>query len=286
MMTCDTIIESVVTARSDALESGVSNLLGGKDRRVPAIADQNPDSRQCMQMVRDDDDDLDDVQIVEPVAAAGSSVDVLPPATKDGATLSVFKVSHKAPSNMKRPLSAVDNVRHGDIAVHLYSAFQHQDEHGRQQIQLCRMANHDVKLLRVLGASRASGVANLDSMVMQKMLGWDNVGSVPVDTNRLGLHNEHALNLVEDMVQARAFLGSGRPYVFHGTPPEEAALQALHDRGFVTQATMDPGRARRQRDGDDSCGWFLTQKTASMLEAGLETTKNKKNLLYMTIIYA
>ncbi len=231
----------------------------------------------------DDGDDGDDVQIIEPSTAtaasagcgsANASMSALPKATTaDGTPVIVFKVTHKAPSGMKRPLAAVDNIRHGDIAVQLYQAFRHRDENLREQIQLQRLINHDVRVMRILGSSQASGVFGLDTMVMQKMLVWDTVGSVPIDSAAVGLQNGDAVNLVEDMVQARAFLGSGRPYEFCGTQKEEDALKSLRDRGLIIKATAGHQKMKKPvvllEDGDeDSNKWYLTPKAASLLEVG------------------
>ena len=244
-----------------------NGICAGRGRRHdPALqngADANgPSLLVSLQPDCDSDNgaDDDDVQIIEPPPPSQATA-------ADGRPVIVFKVTHKAPSGMRRPLAAVDNIRHGDIAIQTYQALRHRD-----QIQLHRLINHDVRVMRILGSSHASGVVNLDSMVMQKMLVWDTVGSVPIDSGAVGLQNEHAVNMVEDMVQARAFLGSGRPFEFCGSPKEQEALTSLRDRGLIVKATADRRKksaALLDMDDEDSNSWYLTQKAASLLEVGV-----------------
>lgn len=183
------------------------------------------------------------------------------PAQKDGKPIVVFKVSHKAPAGMKRPLTAVDNIRSGDIAVQVYNVFEYQGE-GENKFQLCRTSDTDnVQLLRLLGVSSREGSA-MDSSLMRKLLVWEHAGSVPIDVGQLkfALKTDFAIGIVEDMVASRAFIGSGRAFEFHGNPTESQQMEELAVQGIVCRATGSDGSA-----GDAL--WYLTQKAAVMLEA-------------------
>eukprot|EP00435_Cladocopium_sp_Y103_P066916 s638_g29.t1 len=179
------------------------------------------------------------------------------PAQKDGKPLVVFK----APSAMKRPLSGVDNIRHGDLCVQIYEAFQVAG-HPENCFQLCRPSNTDnIQLIRLLGAASREDPAR-DSAVMQKLLVWDHVCSVPTDVRSLtfALKSDFAINIVEDMVAARAFVDSGRSFEFYGNESETRNMIELENTGYVERATDSDGTASDSR-------WYLTRKIASLLEA-------------------
>lgn len=162
---------------------------------------------------------------------------------------------------MKRPLCGVDNIRHGDVCVQIYEAFQVAG-HPENCFQLCRPSDTDnIQLIRFLGAASREDPTR-DSAVMQKLLVWDHVGSVPTDVRTLtfALETDFAISIVEEMVAARAFVGSGRSFEFYGSEAEMRNMVELENKGYVQRATDSDGTASESR-------WYLTRKVASLLEA-------------------
>ena len=97
---------------------------------------------------------------------------------------------------------------------------------------------------------------------MKKLLVWDHVCSVPTDVRTLtfALKTDFAVSIVEDMVAARAFVGSGRSFEFYGSEREMRNMMELENNGYVERAPDSDGTASESR-------WYLTRKTASLLEA-------------------
>lgn len=155
----------------------------------------------------------------------------------------------------------MDDIRHGDVAIQTYRAFQCPGK-GEDQFQLRRMeTTGDVHLLRFLGASSQKSPA-LDSKVTQGMLVWDHTGATLKDVSQLKLAAKIpcGVGIIEDMVAARAFIGSGRSFEFHGSQSELKSMLGLEAAELVSRATATDGSS-------SDTHWYLTQKAATMLEA-------------------
>ena len=74
------------------------------------------------------------------------------------------------------------------------------------------------------------------------------------------LETDFAVSIVEDMVAARAFVGSGRSFEFYGSEGEMRNMVELENKGYVQRAADSDGTASESR-------WYLTRKVASLLEA-------------------
>ena len=80
--------------------------------------------------------------------------------------------------------------------------------------------------------------------------------------------NELGAAIIEDMVSARAFLGTNRFFDFYGSEGEVQAmreLEALKLVAKVADTTESPDGSKPER-------WYLTQEAASKLEARLQKT--------------
>ncbi|CAL1131684.1 unnamed protein product [Cladocopium goreaui] len=127
--------------------------------------------------------------------------------------------------------------------------------HPENCFQLCRPSDTDnIQLIRFLGAASREDPTR-DSAVMQKLLVWDHVGSVPTDVRTLtfALETDFAVSIVEDMVAARAFVGSGRSFEFYGSEGEMRNMVELENKGYVQRAADSDGTASESR-------WYLTRK--------------------------
>lgn len=100
------------------------------------------------------DDDLDsygDDQSGRSFPMASEHTGPTGASASDGGSLDrlcVFKLAHKNPASMKRPLSSVDSMRHDDIAVRMYDLVRSEES------DICyvqKKSNSEVLLLRFLG---------------------------------------------------------------------------------------------------------------------------------------
>lgn len=169
----------------------------------------------------------------------------------NSSALCVFKVAHKNPAGLKRPLASVDNLRFGDIAIQAYVAETVDD--GKLQV---RRSQEPIQLLRLLSSAEASLEKHLKC--------WSVAGSAVVNTLQDDLTSE-AWDLIQDMVGARAFAGSPRHFQLPDGCDQEmdTAIKSLEERGLVQRASaevLQSGTKRRRRfdsaDGLDA--WVLT----------------------------
>ena len=71
-----------------------------------------------------------------------------------GSAIVVFRVSHKHPHRLKRPLQHSDSLTGADFAVRFYSIAERNIQHGAQQLTVQRAACADVQLVDLFGRAR------------------------------------------------------------------------------------------------------------------------------------
>ena len=148
-------------------------------------------------------------------AAADSVADgETAPGLRESSTTDIvlFKIAHREPSGLKRPLAAVDNVKFGDVAIQLYSVQLHSADDSGPTYAVSRQRGglHDLCLLRFLESFSANGLE--EQALIREMKVWKHntttpVGLAPDVTDQL---SPEGMQMISDMAAARAFAGAGR----------------------------------------------------------------------------
>ena len=188
-------------------------------------------------------------RLAPPAAAAADRAAV------SSSSLCVFKVAHKNPAGLKRPLASVDNLRSSDIAIQPYVA---ETVDGKLQVH---RSQHPVQLLRLL--------SSVEGPLDKHLKCWSVAGSAVVNSLQDDL-TPQAWDLIQDMVGARAFAGSPRLFQLPvGCDDEmDATIKSLEERGLVQRASAGTKRRRRfESVADGLDAWVLTGPAVSAFRA-------------------
>ena len=71
-----------------------------------------------------------------------------------GSAIVVFRVSHKHPHRLKRPLQHSDSLTGAEFAVRFYKITEHNIQHGGQQLTVQRASCADVQLVDLFGRAK------------------------------------------------------------------------------------------------------------------------------------
>ena len=271
--------------RHDALLSGVTHhgrpLEALQDMPQPhggtASADAGGPASQLRYCLEEDDDDF-----TSSGKGSGSGPAAAAASEKPSDCLQdmvVFRVAHKDISGLKRPLSSVDNVVSGDIAVKLYTTTRSRSLDCESSgptgptALLVQRSDKPVVLLRLLDLSGQPGFTEQD--VIRNLKVWRPEGAEEIQLDpaiQTQLESED-LKLMLDMMAARAFAGSGRTFQVYGPASDWQGLRRLRSLSMAKQVASFDGQghdARRDGDNDLEGEWALTAEAVGCLSSRIK----------------
>ena len=188
--------------------------------------------------------------------------------------LVLFKVVHKDISGLKRPLSSVDNVVSGDMAVKLYKVARSGDLDASDANATLTVARSDkpVALLRLLDLSGEPGFTEQDVIRSFKVWMPRGAEAIQIDPEIREQLEPSDLQLMLDMMSARAFAGTGRAFQVYGPAEEWQSLLRMKRLSLTRRVDPkpEPHGEKFEQDTDVEGEWILTPKAVAALTSRME----------------
>ena len=165
-----------------------------------------------------------------------------------------FRVARHDPSRLKRPLTAVDNLVAGDIAIKVYTASRCDHDAADASsaspsppppstLLVKRNRATTISLLRFLDLSSSPGLSEQDVIRALKLWKPEAAEPIEIDDAIQAKLQPDDLQLMLDMMSARAFAGSGRTFEVYGQAQHWKSLLHLKNLSLAerTRAFSEEG---------------------------------------------